>query len=124
MDPQGDINMKSLGIDIIEINRVEKLILEFGNIFLKKVFSEEEINYCRAKAKPSQHFAARFAAKEAIVKALGTGFKNNLMLKDIEVRNDLNGKPHVYLRGVKDDRFLISISHSNHYVVAVALLNE
>lgn len=116
--------MKSLGIDIIEIDRIEKIIQEFGDIFLKKVFSEEEIKYCKAKAKPSQHFAARFAAKEAIAKALGMGFKNNLMLRDIEVRNDLNGKPHVYFRGIKDDRFLISISHSNSHVVAVALLEE
>lgn len=85
--------MKSLGIDIIEIDRIEKIIQEFGDTFLKKVFSEEEIKYCKAKAKPSQHFAARFAAKEAIAKALGTGFKNNLMLRDIEVRKI--GRAHV-----------------------------
>lgn len=116
--------MKSLGVDIIEIDRIEKIIQEFGDVFLKKVFSEEEIKYCKSKAKPSQHFAARFAAKEAVAKALGTGFKNNLMLRDIEVRNDINGKPYVFFRGVKDDRFLISISHSNHYVVAVAAMKE
>lgn len=116
--------MKSIGVDIIEIDRIEKIIEEFGDIFLKKVFSEEEIRYCKSKAKPSQHFAARFAAKEAIAKALGTGFKNNLMLRDIEVRNEVNGKPYVYFKGIRDDRFIISISHSDHYVVAVAALKE
>lgn len=116
--------MKSLGVDIVEIERIDKIIKEFGDLFLKKVYSDEEIKYCKSKAKPSQHFAARFAAKEAIAKALGTGFRNSLMLKDIEVRNDENGKPHVYFKGEKDDRFLISISHSANYVVAVAALKE
>ncbi len=116
--------MKSIGVDIIEIDRVDKLIREFGEIFLRKVFSEEEIKYCNSKAKPAQHFAARFAAKEAIAKALGTGFKDNLMLRDIEVRNEVNGKPYVYFKGIRDERFVVSISHSERYVVAVAALKE
>lgn len=116
--------MKSIGVDIIEIDRVEKIISEFGDIFLKKVFSDSEIIYCKSKAKPAQHFAARFAAKEAVAKALGTGFNKDLVLKDIEVRNDTNGKPIVYFKGVRNDRFLVSISHCDHYVVAFAILKE
>lgn len=116
--------MKSIGVDIIEIDRVEKIISEFGDKFLKKVFSEAEISYCNSKAKPSQHFAARFAAKEAVSKALGTGFGKDLMLKDVEVRNDLNGKPIVFYKGIKNDKVLISISHCDHYVVAFAVLKE
>jgi holo-[acyl-carrier protein] synthase len=116
--------MKSIGVDIIEIDRVENIIKEFGDRFLEKVFSDEEIKYCKSKAKPSQHFAARFAAKEAVAKALGTGFNENLFLRDIEVRNDLNGKPNVYFKGIKDERFLISISHCEHYVVAFAVLKD
>lgn len=115
---------KSIGVDIIEIDRVEKIISEFGEKFLKKVFSDEEIHYCLSKAKPSQHFAARFAGKEAVSKALGTGFGKNLMLKDIEIRNDLNGKPKVFFKGESTDKILISISHSEHYVVAFAILKE
>jgi|YNPMSStandDraft_1061717.scaffolds.fasta_scaffold00491_11 holo-[acyl-carrier protein] synthase len=116
--------MKSIGVDIIEIDRVEKIISEFGVKFLKKVYSDEEIKYCQSKAKPSQHFAARFAAKEAVAKALGTGFGKNLMLKDVEVRNDINGKPIVYYKGIPNDRVLVSISHCDHYVVAFAVLKE
>ncbi|MGB9664687.1 MAG: holo-ACP synthase [Ignavibacteria bacterium] len=116
--------MKSIGVDIIEIDRVEKIILEFGDRFLNKVYTVAEINYCKSKAKPSQHFAARFAAKEAVAKALGTGFGKDLMLKDIEVRNDLNGKPIVFYKGNKNEKVLISISHCDHYVVAFAVLKE
>lgn len=115
---------KSIGVDIIEIDRVEKIISEFGESFMKKVFSEYEIKYCLSKAKPSQHFAARFAAKEAVAKALGTGFGKNLLLKDIEVRNDSNGKPEIYFKGEKEERVLISISHCDHYVVAFAVLKD
>jgi holo-[acyl-carrier protein] synthase len=116
--------MKSIGVDIIEIDRVEKIIKEFGDKFLKKVYSDEEIKYCKSKAKPSQHFAARFAAKEAVAKAMGTGFGKDLMLKDVEVRNDFNGKPMVYYKGIRNDNVLISISHCDHYVVAFAVLKE
>ncbi len=116
--------MKSIGVDIIEIDRVQQIIEEFGEVFLKKVYSDAEISYCNSNAKPPQHFAARFAAKEAIAKALGTGFNKELLLKDIEIRNDKNGKPVVYFKGIPDHRFLISVSHSEHYVVAVAALNE
>lgn len=116
--------MKSIGVDIIEIDRVEKIISEFGDKFLKKVFTSAEIDYCKSKAKPSQHFAARFAAKEAVAKALGTGFGKDLMLKDVEVRNDINGKPLVFYKGIKNDKVLISISHCDHYVVAFAVLKD
>ncbi len=113
---------ESIGVDIIEIDRVAEIISEFGEKFLKKVFSDEEIRYCLSKAKPSQHFAARFAAKEAVIKALGTGFGKGIMLKDIEIRNDVNGKPKVFYKGNSTEKILISISHCNHYVVAFALL--
>ncbi|MCR4417942.1 MAG: holo-ACP synthase [Ignavibacteria bacterium] len=116
--------MKSIGVDIIEIDRVEKIISEFGDNFLKKVYTDEEIKYCKSKAKPSQHFAARFAAKEAVAKAMGTGFGKDLMLKDVEVRNDINGKPIVYYKGIRNDKVLISISHCDHYVVAFAALKD
>ncbi|MEJ5305994.1 MAG: holo-ACP synthase [Ignavibacteria bacterium] len=116
--------MKSIGVDIIEIDRVEKIISEFGDNFLKKVYTDEEIKYCKSKAKPSQHFAARFAAKEAVAKAMGTGFGKDLMLKDVEVRNDINGKPIVYYKGIRNDKVLISISHCDHYVIAFAALKD
>lgn len=115
---------KSIGVDIIEIDRIAKIIETYGDQFLRKVFSETEIAYCNSKAKPAQHFAARFAAKEAVTKALGTGFTKNLLMKDVEVRNDKNGKPLIYFKGKRKKNILVSISHSDHYVVAFAILKK
>lgn len=117
-----------LGIDIIEIARVKKSIDEYGSLFLDKVFTTEEINYCNSKFNKYQHFAARFAAKEAVYKAIASGWKKGLRWKDIEIENEPTGMPKVKPSG-KLKNFLsvnkelkISISHSDNYVTCVAII--
>ena len=117
-----------LGIDIIEIARVKQSIDRYGDNFLNKVFTENEINYCNAKFNKYQHFAARFATKEAVYKALTSGWKEGLRWKDIEVQNDASGMPSIKPSG-KLESFLsenaqlkVSISHSDNYVTAVAII--
>ncbi|HAZ15606.1 MAG TPA: holo-[acyl-carrier-protein] synthase [Parachlamydiales bacterium] len=115
-----------LGIDIVEIDRIRKGIEEHGFRFTERLFTEEERAYCDAHVDPSPHYAGRFAAKEAIVKALGVGFGKEVSWQDIKILNDEKGKPHVYfspafLARLAAPSFLISISHEKNYVVATAL---
>jgi holo-[acyl-carrier protein] synthase len=117
-----------LGIDIIEIDRIKKSVEEYGDRFLKRVFTEAEINYCKSKFNKYQHYAARFAAKEAVYKALSSGWKEGLRWKDIEIQNDASGMPSINTSG-KLNSFLsgetqlrISISHSKNYVTAIAII--
>ena len=117
-----------LGIDIIEIARVKKSIDEYGSLFLNKVFTDNEIIYCNNKFNKYQHFAARFAAKEAVYKAMASGWKEGLRWKDIEIENEPTGMPKVKPSG-KLKNFLssnkelkISIIHSDNYVTCVAII--
>lgn len=107
-----------LGLDIVEISRVRALARRNPR-FLTRVFSAEEIRYCEGKRRAWQHFAVRFAAKEAVWKALGDG---SLALKDIAVSRDAKGRPGVLLRGKPAKRIRLSLSHSDDYAAAVALV--
>lgn len=117
-----------LGIDIIEIARVRKSIQNYGDKFLQKVFTDEEIKYCDSKFNKYQHYAARFAAKEAVYKALASGWKEGLRWKDIEIQNDTSGMPSINPSGKlktflsKNTQLKISISHSDNYVTSVAII--
>lgn len=117
-----------LGIDIIEIERIKKSIEKYGERFLNKVFTNEEIKYCNSKFNKYQHYAARFAAKEAVYKALASGWKEGLRWKDIEIQNDVSGMPSINSTGklqafLSDNTQLrISISHSENYVTSVAII--
>jgi len=117
-----------LGIDIIEIARVRKSIENYGDKFLAKVFTEEEIRYCDSKFNKYQHYAARFAAKEAVYKALASGWKEGLRWKDIEIQNDTSGMPSIKPSGKlktflsENTQLRISISHSDNYVTSVAII--
>ena len=117
-----------LGIDIIEIARVKKSIDTYGENFLNKVYTENEIKYCNSKFNKYQHFAARFAAKEAVYKALTSGWKEGLRWKDIEVQNDTSGMPSIKPSGrlqaflSENSQLRLSISHSDNYVTAVAII--
>lgn len=117
-----------IGIDIIEIERIKQSVEKFGDRFLNKIFTEGELNYSLAKKNKFQHLAARFAAKEAIAKALATGWSKGFRWKDIEIYNEKNGLPNVKLRGVlaqfisKDKSLKITMSHSDHYVTCFAIL--
>ena len=88
-----------IGTDIINIKRINNSIKRGGYNFKKKIFSDKEINYCEKKKNPSQFYAKRFAAKEALSKALGTGISQGINFKDIEISNDKFGKPSILLKG-------------------------
>ena len=117
-----------LGVDLVEIDRMRKIISRTHS-FTKKYFTEDEREYCGSKADPATHFAARFAAKEAVVKALGCGFTRGIKPHDIEVVSAKTGKPEVELSGeaqvvadeigVKD--IPISISHTRTDAIACAI---
>ena len=117
-----------LGIDIIEIPRIKRSIDNFGDKFLNKVFTEGEIMYCEKKFNKNQHYAARFAAKEAVYKAISSGWKEGLRWKDIEIQNDATGMPSINPSGklksflTENTQLRISISHSENYVTAVAII--
>ena len=108
------------GIDIIETERIEKAIGRWGNSFLTHVFNKEEIDYAKKYKYPTQHFAARFAAKEAIVKAIGDNA--HIGWKDITLCNDLNGTPFCKISKKKfNKKIFISLSHTHNYAVATAV---
>ena len=114
-----------IGTDIIEISRIEKAINR-TKLFKEKVYTEKEIEHIEKKKNPYASYAGRFAAKEAISKALGTGVRD-FLLKDIEVLNDELGKPIVYLYNeikklAEGLKIQISISHSREYAVSTVIL--
>jgi len=117
-----------VGTDLIEIERVRRAI-EKNRHFLERVYTEREIAYCRRKADPWQSYAARFAAKEAVAKALGTGL-GPVGFKEIEIINAAGGQPQVVLSGKAEQlalerniqRVHISLSHSEAYAMATAVL--
>ena len=106
-----------VGCDIVEISRVRDLIRR-NKRFLSRVFSPAEIAYCRAHKDPWRHFAVRFAAKEAVWKALD---REALALRDISVDRTERGKPHVLLHGKRAASIKLSLSHGEDYAMAVAL---
>ncbi len=123
------------GTDIIEINRVKDSIKQVGDRFLQKVYTKNEIEYCESKkVQKYQHYAARFAAKEATFKAIsGLISKYDISWNDIEVLNDENGRPYLNLLGKAKGKIIpkinsidITISHCKEYAVAnvVILLND
>jgi holo-[acyl-carrier protein] synthase len=87
-----------IGTDMIEVERVKKSVEKIDG-FLKKIYSEREIEYCGCKKNKFEHYAARFAAKEAFFKAIGTGWRNGLAFAEIEIINDELGKPEIILYG-------------------------
>lgn len=115
--------IKGIGIDIIEIKRVRKLINRYRHKFLERTFTKKEIRYCQNKPNPAQHYAGRFAAKEALIKAFG----KPLALKEIEVENPAQKGPRIKLNGparksLKNKNILLSISHDHEYAVAQVVL--
>lgn len=115
-----------IGTDIIEIHRIRESITRHDKHFLDRVFTKDEQTYCQKYQDQAPYYAGRFAAKEAVVKALGTGFRDGISWLDIEIKNDSNGKPEVILSSALALRFkfpkiLISISHCKEYATAVAI---
>ena len=122
--------IKGVGIDVIEISRIAGEIEKYGESFLNRVFTMEEINYSEAKMRSAQHYAVRFAAKEAVFKALGTGWQQGVAWKEVVVKNDVLGKPTVELLGRVNELAAriganvvhLSLTHSREYAAAVAVL--
>lgn len=119
-----------VGIDIIEIDRIRNSVDKYGEHFLKKIFTKTELEYCLSKVDKYQHLAARFAAKEAIYKALTSGWDKEITWQSIEIKNEPNGMPYAELNG-EIKAFLsggkalkISLSHSRDYVAAVAVIHK
>lgn len=119
-----------IGIDIIEIERIKKSIDDYGDHFLNKIFTKTEIDYALSKSNKYQHFAARFAAKEAIYKALSSDTDTVYSWQDVEIYNEKNGLPKVNFYGTlkdylnEDKQLKISMSHSENYVTCVAILSS
>lgn len=118
-----------IGNDIIEVARIKANIERYQDRFLNRLFTKEEQDYCLSRKEPSIHLSGRFAAKEAIVKALGTGFSQGITWLDIQITNDVNGKPFPLLSEKIIDLFnnptiLISISHCHEYATAFAIWTE
>lgn len=116
------------GVDIIEIDRIRESIESTQGKFCERVYTQTEINYCESKRNQKyQHYAARFAAKEAVFKAISDGLENKYEIswKDIEILNKENGKPYVKLLNVNMEEFEdidLSISHCKDYAVANAVV--
>ncbi len=119
--------MLTVGVDIVEVPRIERLLNNYGNRFLERVYTTAEVLYCRAR--PAE-LAARFAAKEAVSKALGVGVRvlarDGINWQDVEVLGDERGKPQVHLYGRAAERaaelglseWAISLSHTREYAIA------
>jgi len=114
---------------MVECARLRDIIARHGDRFLRRVFTDVELDYCRGRKREVEHLAGRFAAKEAVLKVLGTGWRNGINWTDIEVRNEPSGQPRVRLSGrcreIADELnlsgVLVSISHISTHAVASAL---
>jgi len=109
----------NIGVDIEEVERFKKYAKD--KKYLKRVFTEKEILYSFMRKNVAQHLAARFAAKEAVWKAFGAKNKK-LVVADISFENDKDGKPQVYIKNKRCKKVNISFSHTNKYVIAVAIV--
>lgn len=120
---------QGVGIDIIEVNRIEKLIKDSGR-FKQRIYTKKEVEYCEARKNKAQNYAARFAAKEAFLKAIGTGWRSGVSFREIEVVNDEQGKPEIHLHGntkkiTREKHFMniqLSLSHVKEMAVAVVIV--
>jgi holo-[acyl-carrier protein] synthase len=118
-----------IGTDIIEVERIEQQIHKESGL-KQRLFTPQEISYCDSKKNPAQYFAARFAAKEAFMKALGTGWRDGLAFGEIEIVNDALGKPQLVLHGKAAEmiagrgvtRTMVSLSHVKQTAMAIVIL--
>jgi holo-[acyl-carrier protein] synthase len=122
-----------LGTDLIETKRVQESIDRYGERFLERIFTEGEIAYCMRKRKnAAESFAARFAAKEAGAKALGTGISHGVSWKEFEVRREASGRPTLHLSGRAAElakamgvrRVQVSLTHSRELALAVVVAED
>jgi holo-[acyl-carrier protein] synthase len=123
------MNILGIGTDIVECLRIAQMIERHGELFIARVYTDAEIEYCRERKAATQHYAGRWAAKEAVLKALGTGWRRGISWRDIEITNDGRGAPTVTLHGGAEEvrqrngieRMHVTISHCRCHAVAYAI---
>ncbi len=126
------MSVLGVGVDIVETQRIEHSLERFGERFLHRVFTEGEIAYCQSMKFPARHFAARFAAKEAVSKAFGTGIGKAMGWRDIDIHRQESGQPFVVLEGSAKAFAAelgvavvwVSLSHTDHYAAATAVIER
>ena len=117
--------MISVGTDIVKVSRIKDLLTAKEEKFLNKVFTEEEISYCNSHSKPEIHFSGKYAAKEAVKKALlSNDLIEQISLKDIKILNKDNKAPYVVIDNIMDLNYNVSISHEEEYAIAFALIQK
>lgn len=124
------MTISGIGVDLVSIPRMRAVIERWQERFLARVFTEREIAYCRARRDPTPHFAARFAAKEAGLKALGTGLRLGVSWRELEVRRERGQAPVLVLSGRSWElgrarggtRMLLALTHEGEYALAQAML--
>lgn len=123
------MNVVGIGTDIVECLRIAQMIERHAELFLQRVYTAHEIEYCSARKAATQHYAGRWAAKEAVLKAMGTGWSGGIQWTDVEVRNAQGGQPRIELSGgalaacqeLGIREVLISISHCRSHATAFAI---
>ena len=121
-----------IGTDLAEVGRIRKSIERYGDRFLRRIYTDAELAYASSKANAAERFAARFAAKEAGMKAIGTGWRRGVTWKDFEVINERSGRPTLRLAGVAQriadglavKRISISLTHTAEIAFAVVILED
>jgi len=121
-----------IGVDIVEIDKLRLAMIRRGERLRDRAFTRSEIDYCEGRANKFQHYSARFAAKEAVFKAIGTGWRDGVSWQDAEVSNQMNGKPMLLVRGrtlelanlMGARKYWISLSHTDQYAVAQVVLED
>jgi holo-[acyl-carrier protein] synthase len=121
-----------IGIDTIEVPRIERSIAEYGAQFLERIYTPDEVAYCNWRKFSAEHFAARFAAKEAFAKAIGTGIRQGFIWKEVEVSKERTGKPLILLAGSmtekvrkrigSDFRIQLSLTHTKTIAEAMVII--
>jgi holo-[acyl-carrier protein] synthase len=119
----------SIGTDIIECVRIAQMIEKHGEVFLQRVFTQKEILYCSSRKAATQHYAGRWAAKEAVLKVLGTGWAKGIQWTDVEIINEVSGAPKIVVAGKAAEiakqlgirEIMITISHCRAYATAFAV---
>jgi holo-[acyl-carrier protein] synthase len=124
------MNLFGIGIDVVEVKRIGSSMDEFGEKFVNRIFTKAEQDYCASQKRPAIHYAARFAAKEAIAKAFGTGIGKQISWLDMEITRQASGEPSVIMSGggkkyaeeLKVADIKISLTHAEHYAAANAVV--
>lgn len=123
------MNVLGIGTDIVECLRIAQMIDRHGELFISRVYTPREITYCQSRKQATQHFAGRWAAKEAVLKALGTGWRRGISWRDVEIESFDSGKPRCTLHGgalevaqrLGAREMLVSISHCRSHATALAV---